>query len=234
LSTVGRLGDLLSADEAARIAAELRLRRLPHLAAKRAFPANVSSVKLLLTELTSEPGGVERAASVLDGIASVPRASQPEAVWTTPSVPGLTGRTTLAAVELINQASSTVYAATYSATSWSTYVTALVNAVERGVQVTVVVDRLLQKKNDDQLRMKLPSARMWTYALTDDSNWPPRQHAKLVVVDDSSALVTSANFSDAAALRNLECGLLTQDPTVARGLRDQIDALYEHGVLVDY
>lgn len=234
MSAVGRLGDLLSADEAARIAAELRLRRLPHLAAKRAFPANVHSVKLLLSELTSEPGGVERAASVLDGIASVPRSSKPEAVWTTPSVPGLTGRTTLAAVELINQASSTVYAATYSATSWSTYVTALVNAVERGVHVTVVVDRLLQKKNDDQLRIKLPSARMWTYAPTDDSVWPPRQHAKLVVVDDSSALVTSANFSDAAALRNLECGLLTQERTVARGLRDQIDALYEHGVLVDY
>lgn len=234
LSAVGRLGDLLSADEAARIAAELRQRRLPHLAAKRAFPANVRSVKQLLTELAAEPGGIDRAAAVLDGIASVPRASKPEAVWTAPSVPGLTGRTTLAAVELINQASSTVYAATYSATSWSTYVTALANAIDRGVQVTVVVDRRLQQANDDQLRKKLPSARIWTYALTDDSKWPPRQHAKLVVVDDTSALVTSANFSDAAAVQNLECGLLSQDSEVAGGLREQLDALYEHGVLVDY
>lgn len=234
MSAVARLGELLSADEAARVAAELRLRRLPHLAAKRAFPSNAKAVKALLTELVVAGGGVDRAAAVLDGIASVPRTSVPEPVWTAPSVPGLVGRTTLAAAELINDAKTSVYAATYSATSWSTYVTALSNATERGVEVTVVVDRLLQKENDDQLQKKLPDARLWTYALTDESKWPPRQHAKLVVADDSSALVTSANFSDAAAGKNLECGLLTREPEVARGLREQLDALYEHGVLVDY
>ena len=234
MDAVARLGELLSADEAVRIAAELRARRLAHRAARRAFPVNQAEVERLLSELVAGHGDAERAAAVLDGIAAVPRASLPEAVWTAPSVPGLEGRTTLAVAELINQAQSSVYAATYSASWGSTYVTGLANAAERGVKVTVIVDRKLQEPNGDLLFQQLPGARLWTYALTDDSQWPPRQHAKFVVVDEAATLVTSANFSTAAALKNLECGLLSREPEVARGISHQLETLFEHGVLVAY
>ena len=92
----------------------------------------------------------------------------------------------------------------------------------------------MQKETGDLLLHQLPGARLWTYALTDDSTYPPRQHAKLVVVDEGAAFVTSANFSDAAAKRNLECGLLSRDASIAQGIAAQLETLRQHGVLVDY
>ena len=234
MTAVARLGTLLSAEEAGWIAAELRQRRLPHLAAKRAFPHHRSEVKSLLGQMLCEKGDVAIAAAALDGIASVPRPEPLEPVWTVPSLPGIEGRTTLAVAELINEAHFAVYAATYSATWGSAYVTTLANAVQRGVQVTVIVDWKLQEEAGGLLRQRLPGARLWTYALTDDSPYPPRQHAKLVVVDERAALVTSANFSDAAAKRNLECGLLSRDSSIARGIAAQLETLRQHHLLVDY
>jgi hypothetical protein len=43
-------------------------------------------------------------------------------------------------------------------------------------------------------------------------------HAKVYVVDDTAALVTSANATQAGLLSNLECGLAAEDPDVVRRL----------------
>ena len=179
-------------------------------------------------------GSAELAAAVLDGIAAVPRTAGPEPVWTAPNVPGLAGRTTLAVADLINRASATVYAATYSAGAGSDYVQALAHAIDRGVAVTVIVDRGMQEKNGGVIPNALAGARVWAYAPDPVGEYVPLQHAKLVVVDRTAALVTSANFSNAAAKLNLECGLLSHDATVAEGLVQQLETLHEHGALVDY
>ena len=50
-------------------------------------------------------------------------------------------------------------------------------------------------------------------------------HAKCVIVDDERALVTSANFTEAAMDRNVEAGVLIEDAAFARRLRAQFDAL---------
>lgn len=234
MTPVARLGALLAPAEAGAIAATLRQRRLPHLAAQRAFAVNRAEVKVLLTKLVTAVGGPEIAAAVLDGIAAVPRSAGPEPVWTAPTVPGLGGRTTLAAAELINRAATSVYAATYSAGAGSDYVQALAHAIHRGVAVTVIVDRGMQLKNGGVIPKALTGARVWAYAPEPVGEYVPLQHAKLVVVDRTSALVTSANFSNAAAKLNLECGLLSYDPTVADDLVQQLETLYEHGALVDY
>lgn len=155
-------------------------------------------------------------------------------MWTAPAVPGLVGRTTLAVVDLINKATGSVYAATYSADAWSDYVQALVHAIDRGVAVTVIVDRGMQEKKRGVVRKELAGARVWAYAPEEVGRYPPRQHAKLVVVDRTAALVTSANFSNAAAKLNLECGLLSHDVDVAENLVQQLEKLYDHGALVDY
>jgi phosphatidylserine/phosphatidylglycerophosphate/cardiolipin synthase-like enzyme len=234
VSAVARLGALLSPEEAGAVAAALRQQRIPHLAAQRAFPANRADVKRLLAELVSSAGGPEIAAAVLDGIAAVPRANGPEPVWTAPNVPGLKGRTTLAVADLINRASTTVYAATYSAGTGSDYVQALAHAIERGVAVTVILDRGMQQKTGGVIPKALAGARVWAYAPDPVGEYVPLQHAKLIVVDRTAALVTSANFSTAAAKLNLECGLLSQDADVAHSLVRQLERLYEHGVLVDF
>ena len=56
-------------------------------------------------------------------------------------------------------------------------------------------------------------------------------HAKCIVVDDERALITSANFTEAAHERNIEAGTVITDAVLARALRAQFDTLVDHGVL---
>lgn len=54
-------------------------------------------------------------------------------------------------------------------------------------------------------------------------------HAKCVVVDDTRAFVTSANLTEAAQDRNIEAGVLLDDPVFARSLRRQFESLIDRG-----
>ncbi|MBI3269057.1 MAG: phospholipase [Planctomycetes bacterium] len=54
-------------------------------------------------------------------------------------------------------------------------------------------------------------------------------HAKCVVVDDERAFITSANFTEAAQVRNVEVGLLVADAFLARALTRQFDDLVADG-----
>lgn len=55
-------------------------------------------------------------------------------------------------------------------------------------------------------------------------------HAKCVVVDDRWALISSANFTEAAQERNVEAGVLLDDARTARRLRRQLEALVHREV----
>ncbi len=54
-------------------------------------------------------------------------------------------------------------------------------------------------------------------------------HAKCVVVDDRWALVTSANFTEAAQERNIEAGVLLDHPKLAGALAGRFRALRDTG-----
>lgn len=54
-------------------------------------------------------------------------------------------------------------------------------------------------------------------------------HAKCVVVDDARAFITSANLTEAAQDRNIEAGVLLDDPVFARALRTQFESLIDRG-----
>jgi phosphatidylserine/phosphatidylglycerophosphate/cardiolipin synthase-like enzyme len=56
-------------------------------------------------------------------------------------------------------------------------------------------------------------------------------HAKCIVVDDEEALITSANFTEAAQERNIEAGVLVRIPSFAMSLREQFDTLVNHSQL---
>lgn len=56
-------------------------------------------------------------------------------------------------------------------------------------------------------------------------------HAKCVVVDERWALVTSANFTEAAQERNIEAGVLLDHPKLAEALAERFRALRERGRL---
>lgn len=229
---VVRLGELLSADEARSVAAALRQLKLPHLAAKRAYPGHRSEVQQLLGQLLRGDGDLLQVAAVLDGIAAVPQVERPVAVWTSPSVPGSGGHTTIAALDMINDATAFVYAATYSAGKDSPHLLALRNALDRGVSVTVVVDVKERIECATMICKALAGARVWTLAEPADGEWAI-QHSKLITVDDTAVFVTSANFSTAAARRSLECGMLSRDSLVAVSVREHLQNLHHHGVLID-
>ncbi|MCY4558097.1 MAG: DISARM system phospholipase D-like protein DrmC [Chloroflexi bacterium] len=57
-------------------------------------------------------------------------------------------------------------------------------------------------------------------------------HSKCVVVDGSDALVTSANFTEAAQERNIELGLRVGAPEIARQVEDHFLGLIQRGHLV--
>ena len=57
-------------------------------------------------------------------------------------------------------------------------------------------------------------------------------HAKCVVVDETRALVGSANFTDRGQQRNVEVGVLVDDPIFARKLQQQWNGLAASGLLV--
>jgi phosphatidylserine/phosphatidylglycerophosphate/cardiolipin synthase-like enzyme len=57
-------------------------------------------------------------------------------------------------------------------------------------------------------------------------------HAKCVIVDERDALLTSANFTQAAQHRNIEAGVRVQDPHFAGHLAQQFERLIQQGLLV--
>ncbi len=57
------------------------------------------------------------------------------------------------------------------------------------------------------------------------------QHAKIVLVDRRRVFLTSANFTQAGQQRNIEAGLLLDDPNLARQITANFDALIHAGAL---
>lgn len=81
---------------------------------------------------------------------------------------------------------------------------------------------------------------LWPWELVPEVYFDPRAlqsrsedsaclHAKCVIVDDQRSLVTSANLTEAAHGRNIEAGVLLDDPLFARALRTQFESLINRG-----
>lgn len=176
--------------------------------------------------------GAENLASVLRGFATAAAQNAVEIrpVWSGPTFDGDGDHTTAALAHLIDQAAEDVFASTYSSSLASAYVKALRQALIRGVKVTLLVDTVKLDKDAVKLQEYLQGARFYTYV-------PPKgygvQHAKVVIVDSSSALVTSANLSKAAAETNLEAGVIVRDTTFASAMRRRFQILISTGSLVE-
>jgi hypothetical protein len=71
-------------------------------------------------------------------------------------------------------------------------------------------------------------------SLADAANARSSLHAKCVVVDRSAALVTSANFTEAAQQRNIEVGIITRYRPMAERLVGYFEGLCSAGHLVQH
>ncbi len=77
----------------------------------------------------------------------------------------------------------------------------------------------------------LPSVYYDPRSLTQNGKDKASLHAKCLVVDQEVALVTSANFTEAAHERNFEAGVLVRDPETVTELAEQVLRLIGSGVL---
>ncbi len=78
---------------------------------------------------------------------------------------------------------------------------------------------------------RLPEVFYDPRSLELSSNTNACLHAKCVVVDEEKLLVTSANFTEAAHLRNIETGILTENRGAARSIRSQFEMLVSTDIL---
>lgn len=78
---------------------------------------------------------------------------------------------------------------------------------------------------------KLPPVYYDPRSLTQQGKDRASLHAKILVVDNEVALVTSANFTEAAHERNFEAGVLVGDPETVTELAEQVLRLIGSGVL---
>ena len=118
----------------------------------------------------------------------------------------------------------------------------LTDAVERGVELTLIVES--EGESEGQLTSDairafrgVPAARMrlyyWPLAQRErnQAGRPGKLHAKCAIVDDV-ALVGSANLTDDAFNRNMELGLLVRDVATVTAIAGHFEELIRQGVLV--
>lgn len=155
-------------------------------------------------------------------------------VWTMPGPLAQSGHLTASAADLVRGARQSVTCSTFNFQRSSAMWTALAETARRpGVAVRVYIDadaaRASGTPTAEEIARHLRGAVVLRTKRFDGA--PVRNHAKLLVVDHRFLLVTSANFSLSAERRNIEYGLLTDDPGLAeaaeRALWDVEDRLYE-------
>ena len=172
---------------------------------------------------------------------------QPQVVWTGPSVPGSYLRATREVVlDLLSRARREILIVGYwigkagvPNDTMERIVEALVAAAERGLEVTLILDERRRPDGRDNREALLdawptsvPQPRLLTWELPTDDAYL-KLHAKVIGVDGSAALVTSANLTSYAMERNMEMGVLVMG-TPASWIVDHFRRLIRQGIIGSY
>jgi phosphatidylserine/phosphatidylglycerophosphate/cardiolipin synthase-like enzyme len=164
--------------------------------------------------------------------------TQVRTVWSGPATPGVPVRATARVlVDLVGLARSELLAMTYAARHYPPLLSALRDAVARGVEVHVVVETksgaggLLGGPEPAAAFASVPGLRLWHWTAERREHEGARQHAKLAVADRRVLLVGSANLTEAGVHRNLEAGVLVTGGTAPRRAAEHIRELQRRGVL---
>ena len=176
-----------------------------------------------------------------------------ELVWTGPEVPGAQSRDTAVVVdELFARARRSIVLASYSLWEGKTLFRKLSERMDAdpdlGARMFFNIPRApFQRDLPDEQVVSHFARRFrehhWAGRRFPEVFYDPRSlsfevetkgvlHAKCIIVDDELALVTSANFSEAAHSRNIEAGVLVDNAPFARSLRRQFETLAATQVLL--
>ncbi|RKQ52906.1 phospholipase D-like protein [Vogesella indigofera] len=138
-----------------------------------------------------------------------------ELVWTGPTTPFVSARRTeQALLQVINSAEQSLFITSFVAYDVSTIVKALNAAAGRGVSITM----LLESSQDHggsinidvigKMRGLVPDAQLYAWRDKTSDFADGRVHSKVVVADDRSCFITSANLTGYAMEKNMEAGVL--------------------------
>lgn len=156
-----------------------------------------------------------------------------ELVWTGPGTGMVPVRHTAQVLTgLIAEARERLFLVSFVAYHVGTVIAALQRAVERGVQVSVLLERSKEHGGNvtvdsiAMLKLSLPRAQFYEWDKSSgDTAQTASVHAKCAVADGGVAFVTSANLTEAAMERNMELGVLLRGGQVPRLLDQHLAAL---------
>jgi cardiolipin synthase A/B len=170
---------------------------------------------------------------------------QVEIVWSGPETEFLSyRRTDQVLYDLINAAKKEILIVTFAASRIKLLNNALLNALNRGVTVRLVLE--FEEESDGQLSRSAIDA--FSSEIVDKAAvyyWPKegrelnqagrpgKLHAKCAVVDNN-ALIFSANLTDDAFNRNMELGALFRGGNTPGKILTHFDFLFKSGILARY
>lgn len=241
------------------LAQALRSGQLPspisRLAVRRVAPAASDAVVDALTKLAAEGLAAHHAAELLEAHASLAEArmsSDAELVWTGPETTVARSRdTAVVLAELFSGATKSILISTFvihrpdrvfrplaerMAQAPDLHVRLFAN-VRRGLHDTRHESEILREFSSE-LKKSWPGELRPTLfydprSLSDHRENRATWHAKVVVIDEAIALVTSANFTEWAHERNVEAGVMVRNKLFAQQLCRQFDALVDSRAVLE-
>lgn len=250
LAVVAELGLELHPDRVRIVASKIeRLGSVEQFAlARPAFGPNVD--KLLINKLGQAWHGAESmsprdVANALRGASATAveqqRRSSVELTWTGPSSGQVPARhTEQVLMEVINAAQRRLFIVSFVAYHVESIAKALTEAVERGVQIDVLLESStahggrVDHDSAEAMRKAVPSARLFAWSAREKGagdQYPGVVHAKGAVADGRVAFITSANLTSAAMERNMELGVLITGGNLPEELHNHLEALITTRVL---
>ena len=162
-------------------------------------------------------------------------------VWTGPQTEVAGLRSTRAVLaSMVANATESLILVSFATYDVAELTTSLAEATARGVEVTLI----LESPDDPGGPLVFGSTHPFESLKTTAKiyRWPhearevffaanPRLHAKCVIADRSSALITSANLTSAGINDNIELGVLIEAGALPARLTRHLDLLIEQGTL---
>lgn len=188
--------------------------------------------------------GVAVAAALRAAAAAVEAAravNQVSLVWTGPPTQALGFRSTRAVLStIIADATESLILVSFASYRVDWLVEALSAALDRGVEVTLILETNADSGGGltfdaaDAFGPLVGRAQFYRWPLdvrAPEFSPAARLHAKCVIADGCSALITSANLTEAGINDNIELGTLIEAGPLPRRLHDHLHALMADGTL---
>jgi phosphatidylserine/phosphatidylglycerophosphate/cardiolipin synthase-like enzyme len=176
-----------------------------------------------------------------DSVNEVRGEQQVSVVWTGPASYEVPVRATSAVLaEVIEEARKSLIVVSFAAYKVAAVVEALRAAADRGVDVRLVLESVVESKGKLTHDAKeafealggVVSFYMWPAELrVSQGGGHASMHAKCAIADRRTAFVTSANLTGAAMTDNMELGLVVRGGDVPRRIANHFDVLIAGGIL---